>query len=100
MPTKIAINGFGRIGRSVLRRIFDNRSDLEIMAINDLTEPKVIAHLLRYDSLYGIYNKTVKFTEKELLIDGKSEGKKVKLFAEKDPLKLPWKELGIDVVLE
>lgn len=100
MATKIAINGFGRIGRSVLRRILDSSSSLEVVAINDLTEPRVLAHLLRYDSLYGIYNKTIKFTENELLIDGKSAGKKVSLFAEKDPSNLPWKDLGIDIVLE
>lgn len=97
---KIAINGFGRIGRPVLRRIFDNHPDLDVVAINDLTDPKTLAHLLRYDSVYGIYEKPVKFTEKELLIDGTKNGKSVKIFAEKDPVNLPWKELGIDIVLE
>lgn len=100
MPIKIAINGFGRIGRPVLRRIFDEHPDLDVVAINDLTDPKTLAHLLRYDSVYGIYEKPVKFTEKELLIDGTKNGKSVKIFAEKDPANLPWKELGIDVVLE
>jgi len=97
---KIAINGFGRIGRPVFRRIIDNHPNLEVVAINDLTDPKTLAHLLRYDSLYGIYKKSVKFTEKELLIDGTKDGKSVRIFAETDPLKLPWKELGIDIVLE
>ena len=98
--TKVAINGFGRIGRPTLRRILDNHPDLEVVAINDLTDAKTLAHLLRYDSLYGIYNKTVKFTESELLIDGTEKGKKIKILKETDPAKLPWKELGIDVVLE
>ncbi len=100
MPIKVAINGFGRIGRPVLRRILDNHPELEVAAINDLTEPKVLAHLLRYDSVYGIYKKSVKFSEDSLLIDGTAKGKKVKIFAEKDPVNLPWKKLGIDVVLE
>jgi len=97
---KIAINGFGRIGRPTFRRILDNHPNLEVVAINDLTDPKTLAHLLRYDSIYGIYKKSVKFTEKELLIDGTKDGKKVKIFAESDPSKLPWKDLGIDIVLE
>jgi len=100
MPIKIAINGFGRIGRPVFRRIIDNHPNLEIVAINDLTDTKTLAHLLRYDSVYGIYQKPVKFTEKELLLDGTREGKSIKVLAETDPLKLPWKKLGIDIVLE
>ena len=100
MPIKIAINGFGRIGRPTFRRILDNHPDLEVAAINDLTDPKTLAHLLRYDSIYGIYKKSVKFTEKELLIDGTREGKTVRVFAETDPSNLPWKELGIEIVLE
>jgi len=97
---KIAINGFGRIGRPTFRRIIDSHPNLEAVAINDLTDTKTLAHLLRYDSVYGIYKKSVKFTEKELLIDGTKDGKKVRIFAETDPSKLPWKELGIDIVLE
>lgn len=97
---KIAINGFGRIGRPVFRRIIENFSNLEVVAINDLTEPEVLVHLLKYDSLYGIYNKNVKYSKNELLIDGKPEGKKALLFSEKDPSKLPWKSLEIDIVLE
>jgi len=100
MPIKIAINGFGRIGRPTLRRILDSHPELDIVAVNDLTDPKTLAHLLRYDSVYGIYKKSVKFAEKELLIDGTQQGKKVKILAETDPSKLPWKELGIDIVLE
>jgi len=97
---KIAINGFGRIGRPTFKRIIENYPDLEVVAINDLTDPKTLAHLLRYDSLYGIYKKTVKFTKDELLIDGTTQGKRVKIFAETDPEKLPWRKLGIDIVLE
>jgi glyceraldehyde 3-phosphate dehydrogenase len=97
---KIAINGFGRIGRPFLRRILENKSDLDVVAINDLTEPAMLAHLLKYDSLYGIYNKSVKAVKNELLIDGKPDGKKIQIFAEKDPENLPWKKLGIDIVLE
>jgi len=98
--TKIAINGFGRIGRPVFRRILGNHPNLEVVAINDLSDPKTMAHLLRYDSVYGIFQEPVKFTEKEILIDGKKGGRTVKIFAETDPSKLPWKELGVDVVLE
>jgi len=97
---KVAINGFGRIGRPVFRKILDSHPGLEVVAINDLTDPKTLAHLLRYDSLYGIYKKTVKSTENALLVDGTTAGKKIKVIAEKDPANLPWKELGIDVVLE
>ena len=100
MSIKIAINGFGRIGRPVFKRIFDNHPDLEVVAINDLADPVTLAHLLKYDSIYGIYKKPVKFTEKELLVDGTKNGQSVKVFAESDPTKLPWKELGVDIVLE
>jgi len=93
---KIAINGFGRIGRPTLRRIIDNHPNLEIVAINDLTDARTLAHLLKYDSLYGKYGKEIK-TEKDSLI---VNGKKIKVLAEKEPTKLPWKDLEIDVVLE
>lgn len=97
MLIKIAINGFGRIGRPTFRRILDNHPNLEVVAINDLTDVKTLAHLLKYDSVYGIYKKQIK-TEKELLLI--NETKKIQIFAEPDPSKLPWKELGIDIVLE
>ena len=93
---KIAINGFGRIGRATLKRILDKHPDLEIAAINDLTDPKTLAHLLKYDSLYGIYNKMIQSAENSLLINKKE----IKIFAEKDPLNLLWKKMGIDIVLE
>lgn len=94
--TKIAINGFGRIGRSAFRRILEKHPDLEMVAINDLTDNKTLAHLLKYDSVYGIYNKSVKSDKDVLMVDNKE----FKCLAEKDPNKLPWKELGVDVVLE
>jgi len=96
MSIRIAINGFGRIGRPTLRRILDNHSGLEVAAINDLTDAKILAHLFKYDSLYGIYNKTVSSTEDSLTVGDK----KIKVFSEKDPKNLPWKNLGIDIVLE
>lgn len=100
MSIKIAINGFGRIGRPVFRRILDNHPELEVVAINDLTAPKTLAYLLKYDSLYGIYSKSVKFNENNLLINGAAGAKSVRIFSEKDPLSLPWGDLGVDVVLE
>lgn len=100
MPTKIAINGFGRIGRPTFRRILEMHPNLDMVVINDLTDTKTLAHLLRYDSIYGIYEKSVKFTEKSLLIDGSYKGKEVRVIAEPNPEKLPWRELGIDIVLE
>jgi len=97
---KIAINGFGRIGRPTFRRILKNYPNLEVVAINDLTDPQTMAHLLRYDSLYGIYEKSIKFTKDNLLVDGTRDGKQIKVIAEPDPANLPWKEMGIDIVLE
>ena len=84
MATKIAINGFGRIGRPVYRRILDNHPDLKVVAINDLPDNKTLEHLLKYDSTYGRYDKKI---EAELL-------------AQTDPEKLPWKKMGVDIVLE
>ena len=92
---KIAINGFGRIGRSAFKIAFE-RHDLEIVAINDLSDPAALAHLLKYDSSYGIYNHDVTTDAENLVVDGK----KIRVFAEKDPASLPWKDLGIDVVIE
>jgi len=93
---RVAINGFGRIGRPTFRRILDNHPNLEVVAINDLTDPKTLAHLVKYDSVYGIYQKEVKFGPNSLII----EGREFRIFAEKEPAKLPWKELKVDVVLE
>jgi glyceraldehyde-3-phosphate dehydrogenase type I len=96
MSIKIAINGFGRIGRPTFRKIIEEHPNLEIRAVNDLTDTKTLAHLLKYDSLYGRYEKEVKFSEKSILV----EGREFPVFAEKDPEKLPWRELDIDIVLE
>ena len=93
--TKIAINGFGRIGRSAFK-IARERSDLEIVAINDLTDTKTLAYLLKHDSNYGEYGRQVDVTEDELIVDGKP----VKVLAEKDPANLPWGEMNVDVVIE
>ena len=92
---KIAINGFGRIGRCAFK-IAHERSGVEIVAINDLTEPKTLAHLLKYDSSYGIYDENVSFDDQNLIINGK----KIRVLSEKDPSLLPWKSLGVDVVIE
>jgi len=91
----IAINGFGRIGRPAFRHILENPK-LNLVAINDLTDNKTLAHLLKYDSNYGIYGKDVSYDEENVVVDGK----KYKVFAEKDPENLPWKALKVDVVLE
>jgi len=94
---KVAINGFGRIGRLTLRAALQNPGvDLNVVAINDLTTPKQLAHLFKYDSNMGIYAGEVDFTENSLIIDGRT----IRIFAEKDPASLPWKDLGVDVVIE
>lgn len=93
--TRIAINGFGRIGRNAFKIAFA-RPDLRVVAINDLTDTRTLAHLLRHDSNYGAYRHKVDFDEKHLIIDGK----KIIVTAEKEPQKLPWKRLKIDVVIE
>jgi len=95
MSVRVAINGFGRIGRLVLRAGF-NKKDVEFVAVNDLTDPRTLAHLLKYDSVHGIMNAEVKHKEDAIIIDGKE----IKAYAMKEPESLPWKDLGIDVVLE
>lgn len=94
--TKIAINGFGRIGRLTLRNIIKNIPELEVVAINDLTDAKTLAHLLKFDSSYGIFEADVTQKDDILSINGHD----IKLLSEKDPAKLPWKDLNVDVVLE
>lgn len=93
--TKIAINGFGRIGRSAFKIAFE-RDDLEIVAINDLTDVRTLAYLLSYDSNYGAYQHEVKFDDKGLIVDGKH----VEVIAERDPAQLPWADRGVEVVIE
>ena len=95
MSLKIAINGMGRIGRAAFK-VVEERKDLEVVAINDLTPPKDIAYLLKYDSVYGIWDREVIAKEKEILINAK----KIQYFQEPEPEKLPWKNLEVDVVLE
>ena len=92
---KIAINGFGRIGRNAFKIAFE-RDDAEIVAINDLTDAKTLAHLLKYDSNYGIYFYKVGYDDENIIVDGK----KIRVLAEKEPANLPWGEMGIDVVIE
>jgi glyceraldehyde 3-phosphate dehydrogenase len=95
MKTKIAINGFGRIGRNAFKIAFE-RPDIEIVAVNDLTDTKTLAYLLKHDSAYGTYQHEVGFDEQNITVDGQP----VKVLAEKDPAALPWKDLGVDVVIE
>lgn len=92
---RTAINGFGRIGRATFKNATQSKK-LEVVVINDLTDIKTLAHLLKYDSVYGTYEKDVNFTKDSLVVGGK----KYKVLAEKEPAKLPWKALGIDIVLE
>jgi len=92
---KVAINGFGRIGRSVFKVAFA-RPDIEIVAINDISNAKTLAHLLKYDSNYGRYDKSVEAAGDAIIVDGK----KIAVLAERDPKQLPWAEMGVDVVIE
>ncbi|MCP4522271.1 MAG: type I glyceraldehyde-3-phosphate dehydrogenase [Cytophagales bacterium] len=93
--TKVAINGFGRIGRLTFRALL-SKEDIEVVAINDLTDTKTLAHLLKYDSAHGRFPGTVEVSEAGLVVNGKE----IKVSAEREPAKLPWGELGIDIVLE
>ncbi|HZX47599.1 MAG TPA: glyceraldehyde 3-phosphate dehydrogenase NAD-binding domain-containing protein, partial [Nitrospirota bacterium] len=95
MSVKIGINGFGRIGRNFFRIVFNN-PEIEIAAINDLTDAKTLAHLLKYDSVFGIMNAEVASKEGTLIVNGRE----IKILAERDPLKLPWGDLGVDIVVE
>jgi len=95
MPIRVGINGFGRIGRNVLRAGYKNQ-ELEFVAVNDLTDAKTLAHLLKYDSVHGKFDAKVEAGKDSILIDGKE----VKVFAQRDPSQLPWKDLRVDVVLE
>ena len=92
---KVAINGFGRIGRLVYRRIYQLEG-IDVVAVNDLTSPSVLAHLLKYDTAQGRFNADVKATENSIVVDGDE----IKIYAEKDPAKIPWKQHDVDVVLE
>lgn len=95
MMVKVAINGFGRIGRNVFRAAFNN-PEVEIVAVNDLTDAKMLAHLLKYDSVHGTFEASVEATADGMLVNGKL----IKVVAERDPALLPWKELGVELVVE
>lgn len=95
MSKKIAINGFGRIGRNAFKLAFE-RDDIEVVAINDLTDTKTLAHLLKHDSTYGTYHYDVSYDENSIFVNGKQ----IRVLAEKDPALLPWGEFGVDVVIE
>ena len=95
MTKKIAINGFGRIGRNAFK-IALNRDDIEIVAINDLVTPQALAHLLKYDSTYGPYDREVSYDDSSIIVDGVH----FPVYSETDPAKLPWRELGVDAVIE
>lgn len=93
---RIAINGFGRIGRAAFKIALEHKDELDVVAINDLFDTKILAYLLRYDSVYGKYEKEVNFEEKHLIVEGKS----YPVYAEKEPQKLPWGTLEVDTVIE
>ncbi len=96
MGVRIGINGFGRIGRLFLKAVLERHPDLDIVAVNDLADPKMNAHLFKHDSNYGAFKGDVSATADAIVIDGRS----VKVLKERDPAKLPWKDLGVDVVIE
>jgi glyceraldehyde 3-phosphate dehydrogenase len=96
MPVRVGINGFGRIGRNDFRAAHESGADVEIVAVNDITDNETLAHLLKYDSVYGPFQGTVEASGDSLLIDGQE----VKALEERDPAALPWGDLGVDVVIE
>ena len=95
MSYKIAINGFGRIGRLFFRTSY-RQKEFEIVAVNDITSPQTLAHLLKYDSVFGKLGASVEVKENSLLVDGKE----IKVFSQRDPERLPWKDLGVNLVVE
>ena len=95
MKVKVGINGFGRIGRMVLRAAY-RRDDIEFLALNDLTDPNTLAHLLKYDSVHGVLKAEVKVDQSNIIVNGK----RIRVISEKDPGRLPWKDLDVDIVLE
>ncbi len=96
MSVRVGINGFGRIGRNVFRAAHERGADIEWVGVNDLVDSKTLAHLLKYDSVYGPYPGTVDHTDDAIIVDGKE----IKVLGEKDPAALPWSDLGADVVIE
>ena len=96
MAIKVGINGFGRIGRNVFRAAYEQGADIEWLTVNDIVDPKTIAHLLKYDSNYGPFPGTIEATDTGFRVDGKE----VRVLGETDPAALPWEELGAEVVIE
>ena len=96
MATKVAINGFGRIGRAVTRIIMKRNSGLDLVAINDLTDAKSLAHMFKYDTVMGKWDGTVEAGDGKLVINGKT----IKVLAVKNPAELPWKDMGVKIVVE
>ena len=96
VTVRVGINGFGRIGRNFFRAVVASGADVEVVAVNDLTDNKTLAHLLKYDSILGRFDGEVTYDDESITADGK----KIRAFAEKDPANLPWKDLGVDVVVE
>ncbi len=96
MAVKVGINGFGRIGRNIFRAAHAAGADLEFVAVNDLTDPATLAHLLKYDSILGRFGATVKAGEASISVDGAE----IEVLSERDPAALPWAERGVDVVIE
>ena len=96
MSVRVGINGFGRIGRNVFRAAQESSADIEIVAVNDITDSKTLAHLLKYDSVYGRFPGEVEETDGSLSVDGRE----IKVLSERDPAALPWGDLGADVVIE
>ncbi|MBQ1303156.1 MAG: type I glyceraldehyde-3-phosphate dehydrogenase [Firmicutes bacterium] len=96
MSVKVGINGFGRIGRNAFKAYIEKNPDFEIVALNDLTSPETLAHLLKYDSCFGKFDGTVEAKEDAIVVNGKE----IKILSETDPAQLPWKEMGVEVVLE
>src|SRR5919197_1248939 len=96
MAVRVGINGFGRIGRNVFRAAHESSADVEIVAVNDITDAGTLAHLLKYDSVFGPFPGSVEAGDGAILIDGRE----VKVLAERDPGTLPWDDLGVDVVIE
>ena len=96
MPIRVAINGFGRIGRLTFRNLMSRSSEFEVVAVNDLTDNKMLATLLKYDSTHGRYGATVEYDDRHLIVDGK----KILALEQRNPAELPWGDLGVDVVVE
>src|SRR5947208_12905287 len=96
MTVKVGVNGFGRIGRNFFRAARKQGADIEFVAVNDITDPRTLAHLLKYDSVHGVLDAEIKSSDEGISVDGQE----FRVLAERDPAKLPWKTLGVDVVVE